>query len=110
MLFLVVILEATQVLTGDMAYNNSWTVSSLQAFAVSRNPADLKKSNIAFVAPEYVTAYDVGYRGVVAGVTIDVNAYYNKYEDFIASKNAAAPLYGNVNFSDLVDLAPFGHQ
>ncbi len=98
----------TQVLTGDMAYNNSWTASSLQAFAVSMNPADLVKSNIDFVAPEYVTAYEVGYRGVVAGVTIDVNAYYNKYEDFIASKNAAAPLYGNVNFSDLVDLAPFG--
>jgi iron complex outermembrane receptor protein len=96
----------TQVLTGDMAYNNSWTVSSLQAFAVSRNPADLKKSNIAFVAPEYVTAYDVGYRGVVAGVTIDVNAYYNKYEDFIASKNAAAPLYGNVSLNDAVDIAP----
>ena len=84
---------ATQVLTGDMAYNNSWTVSSLEAFAVSRNPADLVKSNIDFVAPEYVTAYEVGYRGVVAGVTIDVNAYYNKYEDFIASKNAVAPLY-----------------
>ena len=64
------------------------------------------KSNIDFVAPEYVTAYEVGYRGVVAGVTIDVNAYYNKYEDFIASKNAVAPLYGNVNFSDFVDLAP----
>ena len=98
----------TQVLTGDMAYNNSWTVSSLEAFAVSKNPADLKKSNIAFVAPEYVTAYEVGYRGVIAGVSIDVNAYYNKYEDFIASKNAAAPLYGNVNLSDRVDLAPFG--
>ena len=98
----------TQVLTGDMAYNNSWTVSSLEAFAVSKNPADLKKSNIAFVAPEYVTAYEVGYRGVIAGVSIDVNAYYNKYEDFIASKNAAAPLYGNVNLSDMVDLAPFG--
>jgi len=98
----------TQVLTGDMAYNNSWTVSSLEAFAVSKNPADLKKSNISFVAPEYVTAYEVGYRGVIAGVSIDVNAYYNKYEDFIASKNAAAPLYGNVNLSDMVDLAPFG--
>jgi len=97
---------STQVLTGDMAYNNSWTVSSLEAFAVSRNPADLVKSNINFVAPEYVTAYEVGYRGVVAGVTIDVNAYYNKYEDFIASKNAAAPLYGNVNLSDMVDLGP----
>jgi len=97
---------ATQVLTGDMAYNNSWTVSSLEAFAVSRNPADLVKSNIDFVAPEYVTAYEVGYRGVVAGVTIDVNAYYNKYEDFIASKNAAAPLYGNVSLNDAVDIAP----
>ncbi|MFL3660546.1 MAG: TonB-dependent receptor domain-containing protein [Polaribacter sp.] len=96
----------TQVLTGDMAYNNSWTVSSLEAFALSGNPADLKKSNIAFVAPEYVTAYDVGYRGIIAGVSIDVNAYYNKYEDFIASKNAAAPLYGNVNLSDMVDLGP----
>ena len=96
----------TQVLTGDMAYNNSWTVSSLEAFALSGNPADLKKSNIAFVAPEYVTAYDVGYRGVIAGLSIDVNAYYNKYEDFIASKNAAAPLYGNVNLSDMVDLGP----
>ena len=96
----------TQVLTGDMAYNNSWTASSLQAFAVSMNPADLVKSNIDFVAPEYVTAYEVGYRGVVAGVTIDVNAYYNKYEDFIASKNAAAPLYGNVSLNDAVDIAP----
>jgi iron complex outermembrane receptor protein len=115
---------STQVLTGDMAYNNSWTVSSLQAFAVAfatakanGDPAAaaaaaglLKKSNIAFVAPEYVTAYEVGYRGVVAGVTIDVNAYYNKYEDFIASKNAAAPLYGNVNLSDLIDLTPLGES
>ena len=99
---------STQVLTGDMAYNNSWTVSSLEAFVASGDPADLKKSNINFVAPEYVTAYEVGYRGVIAGVSIDVNAYYNKYEDFIASKNAAAPLYGNVNLSDRVDLAPFG--
>ena len=110
----------TQVLTGDMAYNNSWAASSVQAFAVANaiaaannDPAAaaaavglLKKSNIAFVAPEYVTAYEVGYRGVVAGVTIDVNAYYNKYEDFIASKNAVAPLYGNVNFSDLIGATP----
>jgi iron complex outermembrane recepter protein len=96
----------TQVLTGDMAYNNSWTASSLQAFAVSMNPADLVKSNIDFVAPEYVTAYEVGYRGVVAGVTIDVNAYYSKYEDFIASKNAVAPLYGSVALNDAVDIAP----
>jgi outer membrane receptor protein involved in Fe transport len=99
---------ATQVLTGDMAYNNSWTVSSLQAFSASGNPADLKKSNISFVAPEYVTAYELGYRGVIEGVSIDINGYYNRYQDFIASKNAAAPLYGNVNLSDGVDLSPLG--
>ena len=96
----------TQVLTGDMAYNNSWSASSIGAFLASGNPADLKKSNIAYVAPEYVTAYDVGYRGVIEGVTIDVNAYYNKYEDFIASKNAVAPLYGSVALNDAVDIAP----
>ena len=97
---------SSQVLTGDMAYNNSWSASSIGAFLASGNPADLKKSKIAFVAPEYVTAYEVGYRGVVAGVTIDVNAYYNKYEDFIASKNAVAPLYGSVALNDAVDIAP----
>ena len=97
---------ATQVLTGDMAYNNSWTASSIGAFQASGNPADLKKSNVDFVKPEHVTAFEVGYRGVIEGFTIDVNMYYNKYKDFIASENVVAPLYGNVALTDLVDLSP----
>jgi len=97
---------ATQVLTGTSAYNNSWSASSIGAFLASGNPADLKKSNIEFVKPEHVTAFEVGYRGVIEGFTIDVNAYYNKYKDFIASENAVAPLYGNVAFTDAVDLGP----
>jgi len=96
----------TQVLTGDMAYNNSWSASSIGAFLASGNPADLKKSNIDFVKPEFVTAYEVGYRGVIEGFTLDVSAYYNMYQDFIASKNAVAPLYGSVALNDAVDLAP----
>ena len=97
---------STQVLTGDMAYNNSWSASSIGAFLASGNPADLKKSNIDFVKPEFVTAYEVGYRGVIEGFTLDVSAYYNMYQDFIASRNAVAPLYGSVALNDAVDIAP----
>ena len=97
---------STQVLTGDMAYNNSWSASSIGAFLASGNPADLKKSDIEFVQPEFVTAYEVGYRGVIEGFTLDVNAYYNMYQDFIASRNAVAPLYGSVALNDAVDIAP----
>ena len=97
---------STQVLTGDMAYNNSWSASSIGAFLASGNPADLKKSNIDFVKPEFVTAYEVGYRGVIEGFTLDVSAYFNMYNDFIASRNAVAPLYGSVALNDAVDIAP----
>jgi iron complex outermembrane receptor protein len=101
---------STQVLTGTMAYNNSWSASSVQAFAAGGgvNPLLLKKSDIEFVKPEHVTAFEVGYRGIIEGFTIDLNAYYNKYKDFIASENAVAPLYGNVAFTDAVDLTPVG--
>jgi outer membrane receptor protein involved in Fe transport len=97
---------STQVLTGDMAYNNSWSASSLGAFLASGNPLDLKKSDIDFVKPEHVTAYEVGYRGVIEGFTIDASAYFNMYKDFIASRNAVVPLYGSVALNDPVDIAP----
>ena len=101
-------LGTTQVLTGQMVHGNSWSAASIGAFLQSGNPADLKKSNVDFVKPEHVTAYEVGYRGVIEGVTIDFSAYYNKYRDFIASENVVAPLYGNVGLTDVIDLTPFG--
>ncbi|WP_417337372.1 TonB-dependent receptor domain-containing protein, partial [Halobacteriovorax marinus] len=97
---------STQVLTGTMAYTNSWTASSVGKFSQTKNPADLKKSNVDFVKPEHVTAFEVGYRGLIEGFTIDLNAYYNKYKDFIASENVVAPLYGSVGLTDAVDLGP----
>jgi iron complex outermembrane receptor protein len=90
----------TATLTGRGAYNNSWTVSSLLQFLGAGGGAGnlgiLEKSNVNFVKPEHVTAFEVGYRGVIEGVTIDLNGYYNKYQDFIASENVVAPLYGNI--------------
>ncbi len=99
---------ATGTLTGRMAYDNSWTAASVGAFVASGNPADLVKSDVEFVKPEHVTAFEVGYRGAIEGVTIDLNVYYNNYKDFIASQNVVAPLYGSVTLADQVDLTPLG--
>ncbi|MDO6743414.1 TonB-dependent receptor [Tenacibaculum soleae] len=92
----------TAVLTGRMAYENSFTEASVNAFAASGNPADLVKSDVDFVKPEHVTAFEVGYRGVVKGIAIDLNVYYNKYKDFVAAENVVAPLYGTVGTAQAI--------
>lgn len=106
----------TAVLTGRMAYENSYTEASAGAFAAavaSGTPlptavALLEKSDVDFVKPEHVTAFEVGYRGVVKGIAIDLNVYYNKYKDFIAAENVAAPLYGTVGAPDFMAIAALG--
>ncbi len=103
-------LGQTATLTGAQAFNNSWTLSSLQAFLAGGgvNPALLEKANVDFVKPEKVTAIELGYRGVIEGVSIDLSGYYNMYEDFIASETVIAPLYGKADLTDVVNLAPLG--
>ncbi len=100
----------TAVVTGRSAFENSWTLSSLQAFVAAggTNPAMLEKAVVGMVKPEEVTAFDAGYRGVIGGVTIDLNGYYNVYKDFIASKRVVNPLYGQADLSDIADLTPLG--
>ncbi len=92
----------TTQLSGRLAYENSFSASSVQNGA----PA---ASNSPLVQPEKVTAYEVGYRGLVnAGdsrVTVDVSAYYNSYEDFISGKNVLVPFYGTVGDNGLSLLA-----
>ncbi|ARV15722.1 TonB-dependent receptor [Polaribacter sp. SA4-12] len=73
-------------LTGRDAYENSYTVSS----------GGTVKADVAFVKPEKVTAFEVGYRGLVNTgasnrITVDLSVYYNKYEDFIANTNVIVP-------------------
>ncbi|WBX71347.1 TonB-dependent receptor [Tenacibaculum retecalamus] len=98
----------TAVLTGRMAYENSYTLASVNKFSGTGNPADLVKSDVEFVKPEHVTAFEVGYRGVAKGIAIDLNVYYNKYKDFVASKNVIAPLYGTVGTLAAVSAIPAG--
>jgi iron complex outermembrane receptor protein len=107
-------LDRIVTLSGNDAYNNSYTLSSFQAFGASAaagapNPGLLEKSNVRFVSPEKVSAFEVGYRGIVYdNISVDVSAYYNAYKDFIANRTVIVPNYGNVDFSDITDLTPVG--
>ena len=63
------------------AYENSFTIASGGA----------TQAEIDLVKPEKVTAFEIGYRGLVntgesSKMTVDLSMYYNQYEDFIANE------------------------
>ena len=98
---------ATTTLSGRRAYDNAFTLASLKAFGASAaagtpNPQLLKKSNVDYVQPEKVTALELGYRGKLGAVSIDLNGYYNKYDGFIDVKTVVVPFYGKADFSDVI--------
>lgn len=81
-------------ITGLNAYNNSYTAASVAALTATGNPALLKKTNLAFVKPEEVKAIEIGYRSFIQDMSVDINGYYNTYNNFIGNLNVVAPLYG----------------
>lgn len=103
---------ATTNITGVNAYQNSYTASSVAAFAAfaAANPGNtpgaaalLRKTNVNNVKPEEVKAFEIGYRTQINEVNIDINGYYNIYNNFIGNLNTVAPYYGkaseNFNFA-----------
>jgi outer membrane receptor protein involved in Fe transport len=74
---------------GRAAYENSFTLNSVQAGAPTA-------SNVDLVKPEQVSSFEVGYRGKLNKVTIDLSGYYNRYKDFISNETVVVPLYGEV--------------
>jgi hypothetical protein len=85
---------ATVNITGLNAYNNSYTATSVGEFSATGNAGLLKKTNLAFVKPEEVKAIELGYRSFIQDVSVDINGYYNIYNNFIGNLNVVAPLYG----------------
>jgi outer membrane cobalamin receptor len=84
-------------LSGRSAYENSYTLVSVQAFAASANPNDLKIANPQLVKPEQVQAFEAGYRTVIQNdLSIDINGYYNIYNDFMNTSRVITPYYGIV--------------
>lgn len=69
----------------------SWTRASYERYRQTGNEADLVQANIDYVQPEKLSAFEVGYKGVVNNnLLFDINAYYNSYEDFIGSLDVAS--------------------
>ena len=82
-------------INGLNAYNNSFTATSVRAFAAAGNPALLQKTNVNLVKPEEVKAFELGYRSFINKTSIDLNGYYNIYNNFIGNLNVVTPLYGS---------------
>jgi outer membrane receptor for ferrienterochelin and colicin len=92
----------TTTLSGRLAYENSFSATAVQSGA----PA---ASDVSLVKPEEVTAFELGYRGLIntgaSRITIDVSGYFNNYKDFISGKNVLVPFYGTVGDNGLSLLA-----
>ncbi|MDN5200005.1 TonB-dependent receptor [Fulvivirgaceae bacterium BMA10] len=51
------------------------------------DPTTLQPVDIDFVEPEELTAFEIGYKGVIADkILLDVNYYHNNYSGFIANR------------------------
>lgn len=97
---------ATVEMNGQNAYHNAYTLKSVEAFgdAIATNPlnvpaaaAKLQVANVSLVKPEEVHAFEVGYRTVINNdLSIDVNGYYNIYNDFLNTARVVGPYYGTV--------------
>jgi outer membrane receptor protein involved in Fe transport len=85
---------ATVNIDGNIAYNNAYTEASVNAFSATGNSSLLRKANMSYVKPEEVKAFELGYRSVFKDLSVDVNAYYNIYNNFIGNVNVVSPLYG----------------
>lgn len=85
-------------LSGRDAYNSAvYSVPSVQAFALSGNVADLQTVSINLVKPEQVKAFEIGYKANFDnGFSVDANAYYNIYNDFMSTSRVIKPYYGTV--------------
>lgn len=97
---------ATSKMNGENAYFNSYTLGSVQAFSAfaAANPGNtpgaaalLRVTNVDYVKPETVKAIELGYRGQIKDFSIDINGYYNTYNNFIGNLSVVAPLYGKVS-------------
>jgi outer membrane receptor protein involved in Fe transport len=94
--------------TGMNVYENSFTSASVSAFgaafgaavasgtppqdAVMQHKDKLVKSNVAYIKPERINTFEVGYKSLVAQkLLIDANYYYSSYTDFILNTVVIRP-------------------
>lgn len=93
---------------GMTVYQNSFTTASLGPFfgafqqamqqgatpqqAVMQAKDLLVRSNVAYIKPERVTVFEVGYKGLINNnLVIDANYYYSSYTDFLLNQVVMEP-------------------
>ncbi|WP_162288542.1 TonB-dependent receptor [Tenacibaculum jejuense] len=100
----------TTTLSGEDAFSNSYTASSIERFAQTGNDSDLEKAELNFVTPEIVRSFELGYRGAVNLADnlfeFDIVGFYNLHTDFITTRDVFVPFYGTVNSTDVPAGAP----
>ncbi|MES2138288.1 MAG: TonB-dependent receptor [Bacteroidota bacterium] len=92
-------------------FENSYTKTSIDAFqtqvnsdintsgltqaqAIDKNKGMLKKTPYTYIQPEYIRSFEIGFRGLALNnsLYIDVDFYYNSYENLIGQTEASIPL------------------
>ena len=97
---------ATVTLTGEAAFDNSFSASSVQAMAATGNPGLLEASGVEYVKAEQMQSIEFGWRAKLSNTfTIDANIYRNAYQDFISTEAVISPYYGQVGDNGLSILA-----
>ncbi|HEY3429715.1 MAG TPA: TonB-dependent receptor [Cyclobacteriaceae bacterium] len=100
----------------------AWTQSSYNTFrsqggtldpttgaVLTGNASLLETADVPYVQPEQLTTYEVGYKGQFDKLFVDLNGYYNVYNDFIggqivASKTSTTQKGAQVNAGSLYSL------
>ncbi|MDI9310189.1 MAG: TonB-dependent receptor [Limnohabitans sp.] len=86
--------QSTKVLTGEDAYNNSFSLKSVQDFKATGDATKLVKATVGLVKPEEVKAIEVGYRTIIEKMSVDITGYYNTYNNFLSQIRVMTPYYG----------------
>lgn len=85
-----------------MDFNNTYTLSSVESFLVSKDSSVLQRQLLEPIKPEFLQSMEVGYKGMlVPGLLLDVSAYFNRYTNFIGSYSFIGPLKKDVGTEDV---------
>lgn len=82
------------------AVNNDVNRNGLkQNEAILKNQGLLKRNPYNYLKPEYVSSYEMGYKGIFAegNLLIDADFYFNAYQNFMAQVEVNLPLGKNVD-------------
>lgn len=87
------------------------TPDQASTLAINQSKDLLVKSNVAYIKPERVQTFEIGYKGLLANkLVVDVNYYYSSYNDFILNEVVMQPQHtiigpdGTINPEAAADL------